>query len=131
MQKYQGREELIAKEVPFLNCKWNDVVHFSSLNPSIIAKEILKINPDQKFKRLQYFKVHIDQIIKNKAVVFNSEVSTPINTYQELTSIPKATIDYWDQAKTNNRPLLWFMHIPHVLVLGEVETKDFEVFDLI
>lgn len=146
VQKYAGREELLDVQVPILNCKWNDVVHFSAIDPTLIAKEILKINPEQKFRRAQYFKIHVAQITnKYRAVVYdrpdrgnfgfqvedNEVVAFIQETYKELASVPKSTIEYWKDAKANNRPLLWFMHIPHVLVLGEVKTVDFEICDLL
>lgn len=142
VQKYEGREELLDVRIPLLNCKWNDVVHFSSIDPTLIAKELLNINPAQKFRRAQYFRIRIDQIAnKYEAAIFDrpNRVNAGFqiedfemtkfssDTYKELKGVPKSTIEYWIDAKTNNRPLLWFMHVPHVLVLGEVETKDFEV----
>ena len=33
-EKYIGRENLMLEVIPKLNCKWNDVVQFSTLNPS-------------------------------------------------------------------------------------------------
>jgi hypothetical protein len=146
VQKYKDREDLLEIQVPILNCKWNDVVHFSAIDPILIAKEILKINPEQKFKKAQYFKIHVNQIInKYDAVVFdrpnrgdfgsqignNEFVELLQETYQELTSVRKSTIEYWKEAKEKNRPLLWFMHVPHVLVMGEVKTTEFEICELL
>ena len=72
VQKYDEREELLDVRIPLLDCKWNDVVHFSSIDTTLIAKEILHINPDQKFRRAQYFKIHINQIAnKYKVAIFD------------------------------------------------------------
>lgn len=145
VQKYKGREELLDVNIPILNCKWNDVVHFSAIDPTLIATEILKINPDQKPRKAKYFKIHIDQIVNQyKSVVYNrpyrnsrgfqvneDEVTTLVREiYKELTTVPPSTIEYWKEAQTNNGPLLWFMHIPHILVMGEVATADFEICEL-
>lgn len=145
VQKYEERKELLNVNIPGLNCKWNDVVHFSSINPTLIAQELLKINPDQKFRRAQYFRIHIDQVVDEyKAVVFHrtdrnkrtykvddSEITALAkDTYKELAAVPEATIEYWKDAKANNRPLLWFMHVPHILILGQVQTISFERCEL-
>ena len=72
VQKYDEREELLDVRIPLLDCKWNDVVHFSSIDTTLIAKEILHINPDQKFRRAQYFNIHINQIAnKYKVAIFD------------------------------------------------------------
>ncbi len=47
-KKYEGREELMLEIIPKLNCKWNDVVQFSALNPQIIVQELKKIHPELK-----------------------------------------------------------------------------------
>jgi hypothetical protein len=57
----------------------------------------------------------------------NEVVELLLETYKELTSVRKSTVEYWKDAKKNNHPLLWFMHVPHVLVMGEVNTADFEI----
>jgi hypothetical protein len=48
VQKYDEREELLDVRIPLLDCKWNDVVQFSSIDTTLIAKETLHINPDHR-----------------------------------------------------------------------------------
>jgi hypothetical protein len=70
--KYEGREELLNVQVPILNCRWNDVIHFSAIDLNLNAKEILRINPGQKFNRAQHFKIYENQINRNySAVVYD------------------------------------------------------------
>jgi len=49
--KYIGREGLMNTMIPKLNCKWNDGIHFSCIDPKIVASEIKKIKPDLKLRR--------------------------------------------------------------------------------
>lgn len=142
--KYQGREDLMDATVPILDCKWNDVIHFSSLDPSVILKELIKIDPDLELKRRNYYRVHVDEVKAMNAVVFSpngsrsdgfsirEEEVCPLSreTYQELKKVPLETIEYWKKAKSSNNKLLWFAHVPHVLIKGEFEVKDLEVLPL-
>src|ERR1700744_4292715 len=36
IKSYKGRDEILNKEVPLLNCEWKDVLFLSCLNPEII-----------------------------------------------------------------------------------------------
>ena len=144
--KYEGREGLMDTRIPKLNCKWNDVIHFSCIDPKIVACEIKKIMPDLKLRRAKYFKIHIDQILthhrpvifinnpKNKNDIFhilNSEVmDLSKETYKELTAVPEYTIEYWIKAHEKNQPLLWFAFMPHIFINEAVDATEFEVIDL-
>ncbi|MBK8551651.1 MAG: hypothetical protein IPL53_11555 [Ignavibacteria bacterium] len=35
--KYAGREHITCQIIPILNCLWNDVLHFSAVNPEEIS----------------------------------------------------------------------------------------------
>jgi len=144
-RKYIGRESLMNEVIPTLNCKWNDVVQFSALDPQIIVDELNKIQTDLKLMRPTYFKVHIDDIVgKYEAVIFqrlggkdkgdfgiaDHEVSVLTKSYQELRAVPEQTIQYWLRAKENNDKLLWFPFVPHILIKGVIETSFFEICEL-
>ncbi len=143
--KYKGREGLMKTMIPKLNCKWNDVIHFSCIDPMIVAREIKRINPDLILRRSQYFKIHIDQLSRYRPVIFtnnpknkddsfsileNEIIEFTKNTYKELVAVPDHTIEYWIRAKKNNQPLLWFAFMPHIFINGSVETSKFEVAEL-
>lgn len=144
-RKYQGREDFMDGIIPKLDCKWNDVVQFSALDPQFIANSLREIEEDFKLVRTEYFKIHIDQIIgKYDSVVFDrnkkqkkgdfeikeSEVTYLSNAYQELTSVPKETINFWNEVKSEGGKFLWFAFIPHILIKGQIDTKEFEICTL-
>jgi hypothetical protein len=144
-RKYKGREDLMNGIIPKLDCKWNDVVQFSALDPQLIVNQLKNIEEDFKLIRTEYFKIHVDQIIRKfDSVVFDrnkkqkkgdftiheSEVVTLDNSYQELRNIPKETIQFWNEVKSEGGKFLWFAFIPHILVKGIIDTKDFEICTL-
>ncbi len=143
--KYVGRESLMKEMIPILDCKWNDVVQFSALDPQIIVDELKSFHSGLKLLRLQYYKIHVDDIIGNfDSIVFDrsqarkkkdftiqdSEVEVLNKSYRELTEVPDATIKCWKKAKEEGGKLLWFPFIPHILIKGRIETSKFEICNL-
>lgn len=144
--KYIGREDLVKEYIPKLNCKWNDVVQFSALDPQIIINELQKYQDNLKLHRLEYFKIHIDDIeSKFPAVIFdrdpnrgkgsfkilNEEIKEfNKKNYLELVEVPKKTIEYWEKVKSEGGKFLWFPFVTHVMVMGIIETENFEVCEL-
>lgn len=141
IKKYIGRENLLQTTIPRLNCKWNDVVQFSALDPQIIVDKLVTIQTDLKLTRTEYFKVHINQIMNlHKAVVYRKEnqneeksfiaekeITVLDESYRETTKIPDQTIQFWNNVKDNGGKFLWFPFIPHIFVEGIINTQDFEV----
>lgn len=144
-RKYLGREHLMDEVIPLLNCKWNDVVQFSALDPQKIVDKLKTIQDDFHLSKTEYFKIHVSQMIhlyeaviferdlfraKGSFAILQSEVVRLSHSYKEALDIPSETIRYWNNAKKDNGKFLWFPYIPHILVKGIINTKDFEVCEL-
>lgn len=144
--KYVGREELTEELIPILNCKWNDVVQFSALDPQVIVNELQNHQDDLKLSRVEYFKIHIDEVVsKYPAVIFdrnpsrgkgsfkilNEEIKElSKENYTELNEVPRKTIEYWEKVKSEGGKFLWFPFITHVMIKGSIETEKFELCKL-
>lgn len=144
-KKYVGREDLMGESIPKLNCKWNDVVQFSALDPQLIVNELRKHQDDLRLGRTKYFKIHVNQVSdiydgvifdrksreKGSYAIDESEVvALSNNSYNELTKVPAETIKYWEKIKNEGGKFLWFPFITHILIKGKIETKDFQVCEL-
>lgn len=145
VKKYEGREDLMDAIIPKLDCKWNDVVQFSALDPQLIVNELREIQDDFKLNRCDYYKVSVDQILSNyQAVCYDrntsrrkgtfdiieSEVKELDKDYVELQSVPVETKKYWKKVKNEGGKYLWFPFITHILVKGIIDTKGFEICTL-
>lgn len=42
VQKYTGREHVMERHVPRLNCLWNDVLHLSPVEPMVLKQALLE-----------------------------------------------------------------------------------------
>lgn len=145
--KYIGRESLMLELIPKLNCRWNDVVQFSSLDPQIIYNKLKEIQTDLSVKPFSYFKIPIDNILQNhEAAIFRRKSNKVkgdfslsddevelihLDNYKELTEVPEATIVYWENIKQTGGNPLWFPYVPHIFVKGIIETKQFEICNLV
>lgn len=144
-QKYIGREDLMRGVIPKLECRWNDVIQFSAVNPQLIVDHLKNIEDDFKISRGEYFKVHIDQIIgkyngvvfdrrkkqpKGDFVIYDHEIQALDHSYSELKEVPKETINFWKTVKKEGGKFLWFAFVPHILIKGKIDIKDFEVCSL-
>ena len=144
-RKYEGREQLMEEIIPILDCKWNDVVQFSALDPQIIVDKLKTIQVDFKLFRTEYFKIHVSQIVGvYDAVVFDrntnrlkasfamedSEIVKLSDSYKEVLEVPSDTVRFWNNAKNTSGKYLWFPFVPHILVKGVIDTKNFEICEL-
>ena len=146
-RKYVGRESLTEQVIPILDCKWNDVVQFSALNPQLIINELRRIEPTLKLQRVKCFKVSVEEVEGiYEGVVFNRSLSREkgdfsisskevqslsIESYKEIHSVPKETLEYWNKVKeTGDGKYLWFPYVPHIFLKGAVDTTSFEIIEL-
>lgn len=144
-KKYIGRESLMEELIPTLDCKWNDVVQFSALDPQVIVNDLKKIDTNLKAIRPYYFKVHVKDIISQyDAVIFNRKkrergdftiqgdeiLLLTESNYKELFEVPAETKKFWDDVVKYGGKYLWFPFVTHVLVRGIIDTTGFEVCEL-
>lgn len=138
-RKYEGREELVSQSFPLLNCLWNDVVQFSSLDPRIIVNELRKYNPNLALSRKSFYKFSVRDIVERyEAIVFDRDTSRKdksfkvedhevsplsIDSYKELEEVPLRTKEYWAKVAKEGGVFLMFPFITHVMVKGSVDTE--------
>ncbi|MCP4913193.1 MAG: hypothetical protein GY909_08735 [Oligoflexia bacterium] len=144
VSKYKGREHLLEKRIPLLDCLWNDVIHLSPINPQLILDIyhrdglVPEIRKDEVF---EVFKVPIEKIKEDETVCFQSYNFDPQNfdptlnkfwefkleTYKELEEVPEEQIEVWHKDKANGRVLFWYSHIMHILTKTTLDISDCEV----
>ena len=136
------RPNLLKREIPQLNCLWNDVVHFVPLHPYHVYKALksleIKVREDQPF-----FKIPIENLKLNKNAIYlyskekykgptgeideNEIKLLNIEEYKELKEIPSETKEYYKAEKENGKQFGLFPYIPHLLSHGEIDLKDVEI----
>lgn len=143
--KYDDHPErafLMEREVPLLDCLWNDVVHFSTLHPHHIYKELKKLDLNLK-ENMKFYKIPIERLEDNENVLYRyekkyyngpAEPIAPenleylnIEDYRELEELPSDTLKYFVDESEKDERVGIFHYVPHVLSKGKVRIDDVEI----
>ena len=133
--KYADRESLMEEIIPILNCKWNDVLHLSPIDPKIVYQELINAGFSPS-KDALFFKIPVDQINESLTVVYKYENGnkTPDQflkfskeIFQNLSELPTGTKAWYKEcAASKKRPLLFHM-VPHILTKSSIDITNCEV----
>lgn len=140
VKKYLGREKLLSRRIPILECLWNDVLHFSPINPQLI----LDIWHTEKMKKPEAFEVYKipAELFEEKTTIcfqsfnfdyhnFNPELEKFWNfqysQYKEQLQVSDEQIDVWREDIKGGRPTFWFSHTMHILAKQEIDTQNLEI----
>ncbi len=135
--KYEGRQELMDEIVPKLNCKWNDVLHFSPINPDIVFQCLLKTghspNTEAKFFKVPLTKFKEDQTVIFKYTRDDAEMTEEeiefldISKFWPLEELNIATLEWYKRCNEKGQRPLLFHRVPHILTLGNIDISDCEI----
>lgn len=122
---YDGRESLLRKKIPPLDCRWEDVLFFSTLNPTLIfaALELLGLLDDEVPIILRF---PISALKDGEFCYYNEDdkqpfVKTTVARYKEEQNLPIETTKYFVSCVKKNEDPLIFSGVKHVLYKGEVD----------
>ncbi len=138
VRKYVGREHVMQRHVPPLDCLWNDVLHLSPIDPKVLIESLreagmkersfdfYKIDPavlNQKLTCVYLYKSldKIKQPDESEFVPFNPE------SLEEWQEVPEVTKKYFkDRFDAGEKPLM-FVAIPHILYRGTIDVSETEI----
>ena len=66
-KKYEGREELMQRKIPILNCLWNDVIHLAPVHPKHVFENIRAAGGEPRPSTWFRFPV---EVLQDKDVVY-------------------------------------------------------------
>ncbi|MEI6850699.1 MAG: hypothetical protein WCK26_01900 [Candidatus Saccharibacteria bacterium] len=133
---YDGREHLLKREIPYIDCLWNDVIHCCPVHPQRIIDALRKAGV-KKIPKSRYFEINIERDLDiNDAVIFyrNSEKFGDIRfekaigaDWNKVDIIPQLTLDYYQEVAKTEEPLFLYQGIPHFLYKGEIKTNGLKI----
>ena len=144
-EKYKGRERLLEKKIPILDCLWNDVIHLSPIHPQIILdcfrKEGLYDYAGGHGRELEVFKIPSTHIEEQNTVCFQSGNFDFTNydpkrdkfwrfkrdQYEEQLEVHADQIRVWLSDKAAERKLFWFSHTTHILTKQVLDIRSCEI----
>jgi len=133
IKKYFGREIVLKLKMPFLNCLWNDVLHFTPVDPHKISKCLEEIGFERKLSR--GYKIDSNLLEKEKALIylyrgkfFDRKDFIPYsqNKLKFLNQVTPLAKKYYLESFKEGKKILLFHKIPHVLYKGSLNVKGIE-----
>lgn len=144
IKKYQGREELLRRCIPFLNCLWNDVLHLSPVPPTIIRDALVQAGFEwhpRAWFRVDPVKIGFSE--QNAAIYLYSPRAwgdfaiseTDFKPFscaalREFTQIPAASVEYYRIAKEQGERPFLFHRIPHILYRGSIALDRVQIINV-
>lgn len=140
-RKYAGRDRLMQKTIPPLDCLWNDVIFLTAIHPKTLQQALADAG-GPKLKR-SYFEIDPAQLESELTTVFLYS-KTKINeafSDEDFAPLDAATLGacsvissktkayYAEMYASGQRPLLYHL-TPHILYRGTIETKGLPVITL-
>ena len=136
--KYQGRENIMERRIPILDCLWNDVLHFSPVAPTELKAVLLEAGMEDK--KWSFYQIDPSLLEPGNTVTYLHKdigiITVPddrefvlfnISDLPELSQIPEITKRYWkDQYAKGAKPLI-FLGIPHILYRGTLDTTNLPI----
>ncbi|MEO8446412.1 MAG: hypothetical protein ABI528_02895 [bacterium] len=121
--------------IPVMHCLWNDVLHFSAVNPSEIKQALIEAGRNSDFEMISY-QVDAKLLTPEDTIVYlyahdkvedklNPENFTAYNSDEvsKYSSMSQATKDYYKEIYLEGRQPLLFHRIPHILYKGTLDIK--------
>ena len=146
--KYDGRESVLAYEIPLLGVTWADTVNLAALDPVhlVAARRRLGVSMSQLLQR-RLLRIPIERIAHTPAVEYDGAThwinsspgeDVPLTpptsefspfdpaTYEELTEVPSLHLEYLIRQRDLGQRALGFVFVRHVLVAGPVDVSGLD-----
>jgi len=136
--KYQGREHVMARIIPYLNCLWNDVLQFSAIHPAALRDALteaglqwtpqtwITLDPQQAGFNgdnavIWHYPPRLPEgqgFYEDDCIRFDSSTLTALNTVSD------ATRSYYQLCRQRRENPLLFVHVPHVFFRGTLDIRS-------
>jgi hypothetical protein len=131
--KYDRREHVMLQRIPTLNCLWNDVLHFTAINPEDISKAL------DDNRKSRYYKIDARQLDPSLTSIYLYTKSGSVDEgdfipydpdhVNRYTNLPQTTIEYYRKMLAENkRPLLYHL-TPHILYKNSLDVSSAEIIE--
>src|SRR5664279_18945 len=129
LEKYKGREKILERKIPLLDCLWNDVVQLLPLHPKKVFECQLEFGLITAMPDYRYFEIDLSLLDPEKAVVYFKTAPGEENVtvkwlkdvnLDELKELPPATRKYYESLVGKGEPVFNYQFVPHVIYKGNI-----------
>lgn len=139
LDKYKGREQIIEREIPLLNCLWNDVVQFLPVHPQKVFELQRDLGLIASVPPYKFYEIDLDSLDPDKAVVFFKTAPGEENTeakwlkdvdFSSLQEVPEATQAYYKTLTGTGELPFNYQFIPHIVYKGSLDITNANIITL-
>lgn len=139
LSKYQGREEVLERRIPLLDCLWNDVVQFLPLHPRKVFELQVQMGLIPEVPPYRFFEINVETLDSTKTVVFfkhaPGDESSSVKwlndvKLESLQEIPQATIDYYQTLVGTDELPFNYQFVPHVVSKDTIDVSGSNIITL-
>lgn len=139
LEKYKGREQILERRIPLLDCSWNDVVQFLPLHPQKVFQLQQELGIISKIPPYQFYEIAAGSLDPSKTVIFLKTAPGEENTVVKwlddvdlatIQDIPYATIEYFESVVGTGGLPFNYQFIPHILYKGTLDISNTPIITL-
>lgn len=140
LEKYKGREEILERKIPLLDCLWHDVVQLLPLHPKKLFELQKRLGLIEQIPKYRYFQIDTSQLDASKTVVYFKTAPGEKNVtvkwltdvdLNDLQDVPAATAGYYKNMVGTGEPVFNYQFVPHVIYRGYINISDAKIISLI
>lgn len=139
LEKYKGREEILERKIPLLDCLWNDVVQLLPLHPRQLFELQKELSLITEIPDYRYYEIDVNNLDPSQTVVYFKTAPGEENVtvkwlkdvrLEELQEIPGATKKYYESMIGTGEPVFNYQFVPHVVHRGTIDVSSAQVASL-
>lgn len=138
VRKYEGREQLLEKRIPALDCLWNDVLHLVAVEPGTLNAALRDAGKDFA---LRFYEIDADSLDRRKMVVYLyktpafGDAEVPEDEWEpfdvarlpQYGVLPQQTSDYYRNMIAQGKDPLMFPLVPHIFYRGSINIAGLRI----
>ena len=139
LEKYTGREEILDRKIPLLDCLWNDVVQLLPLHPRQLFELQKELGLIPEIPDYKYYQIDTSTLDPSQTVVYFKTAPGEENVtvkwledvnLEELQGIPEATRKYYESMVDTGEPVFNYQFVPHVVYRGAIDVSSAQMIHL-
>ncbi len=139
LEKYKGREEILQRTIPLLDCLWNDVVQLLPLHPKQLFSRQQELGIVTEIPDYKYFQIDASKLDPAKTVVYfktaPGEEGVTVKwlsdvNLDDIQDIPPATENYYKSMVDTGEPVFNYQFVPHIIYKGTIDVSAAKIISL-
>lgn len=139
LEKYKGREEILERKIPLLDCLWNDVVQLLPLLPRKLFELQRELGLIIDIPNYRYFQIDPNALDLDRTVVFFKTAPGDEHVtvkwlrdvdLAEIQDIPPATRGYYESMVGTGEAVFNYQFVPHIVYRGTIDISEAKTIGL-